>query len=324
MIRSISIQNFRGIRAGELTGFTSLSVLVGPNGSGKSAVLDALLLTGAEPDPAIQRISQRRPNSGNQWMAWLIFRELHKDAAPAVLILRSDSKNQRRFVLSPTSPNAFGGITVNYETGPEVGTLPLPKAQSARSPRLEDISEVVLIDTGVREKQISNTDLFSIVLRRGLGKEAKAIVTDLVPDLETIEIVTEGNQPAIDFVYKKLGSQPIALAGDGVQLLFRQVYEMAAVPGGTVLIEEPEIHMHPAALRQIARAVLATVRRGIQVILSTHSLDLIDYLLSESTPVELEKFSIFRLQLKSGDLICSRLSGVEAALSRAEIQDDLR
>ena len=48
-------------------------------------------------------------------------------------------------------------------------------------------------------------------------------------------------------------------------------------------MEEPEVHMHPGAIRQCARAILAAVRRGIQIVLSTHSLELIDALLSRES-----------------------------------------
>ena len=48
------------------------------------------------------------------------------------------------------------------------------------------------------------------------------------------------------------------------------------------MLEEPEVHEHPAAMRQSARAILAAIRRDIQIILSTHSVELIDALLAEA------------------------------------------
>ena len=50
VIRSLEIQNLRGIHDGKLDELTPLVVLVGPNGSGKSTVLDALFI-GANNDP---------------------------------------------------------------------------------------------------------------------------------------------------------------------------------------------------------------------------------------------------------------------------------
>ena len=109
-----------------------------------------------------------------------------------------------------------------------------------------------------------------------------------------------------------------------MRLLLQQCLELAAPEGGVVLLEEPEVHMHPGAIRQIARAVLAAVERKVQVVLTTHSLELIDSLLSETKTEDLDKLSFYRLQLREGTLKSSRLSGGEASVARDQIQDDLR
>ncbi len=115
-----------------------------------------------------------------------------------------------------------------------------------------------------------------------------------------------------------------------------------------MLLEEPEVHMHPGAIRQCARAILAAMRRKIQIVLSTHSLELIDALVGESSDADLRQLSLYRLQLQAGvpklpprpeggpglgsweivklagTLKSSRLSGPDVAFARTEIQDDLR
>jgi AAA15 family ATPase/GTPase len=119
-------------------------------------------------------------------------------------------------------------------------------------------------------------------------------------------------------------SVPVTLAGDGIQSLLRLSLELAASGGGAALLEEPEVHQHPGAIRQSARAILAAVRRQIQVMLTTHSLELIDALLAESSDQDLARFSLYRLQLQDGNLKSSRLPGPDVAFSRSEIEDDLR
>jgi hypothetical protein len=89
-------------------------------------------------------------------------------------------------------------------------------------------------------------------------------------------------------------------------------------------MEEPEVHMHPGAIRQCARAILAAMRRKVQIVLSTHSLELIDALVGESSDDDLKQLSLYRLQLQAGSLKSSRLPGPEVAFARTEIQDDLR
>src|SRR5208282_1385804 len=102
-------------------------------------------------------------------------------------------------------------------------------------------------------------------------------------------------------------SVPATLVGDGIQSLLRLSLELAASGGGGALLEEPEVHQHPGAIRQSARAILAAVRRNIQVVLTTHSLEMIDALLGVSLDKDLENLSLYRLVLRNGELIYSRL-----------------
>ena len=44
MLRSLEIQNFKGIKQGKLEDLAQVNVLVGRNNSGKSTILDALIL----------------------------------------------------------------------------------------------------------------------------------------------------------------------------------------------------------------------------------------------------------------------------------------
>lgn len=96
-------------------------------------------------------------------------------------------------------------------------------------------------------------------------------------------------------------------------------------PGGVVLLEEPEVHQRPRAIHQSAKAILAAVRREVQVVLSTHRLDLIDALLSEmQSDDELKKLSVYSLRLKDGCLKRFRVAGSDVAFQRVQIGDDLR
>ena len=128
---------------------------------------------------------------------------------------------------------------------------------------------------------LSLAELYTLVAERGLTKQAKSIVMDLMPDLQDIEILSPQGRPTVYLNYKNAGSMPVATVGDGIRLLLRQSLELAAPTGGVVLLEEPEVHMHPGAVRQSARAMLSALAYRIQVFVTTHSLELIDSLLAE-------------------------------------------
>ena len=44
MLRSLEIQNFKGIKQGKLEDLAQVNILVGRNNSGKSTILDALVM----------------------------------------------------------------------------------------------------------------------------------------------------------------------------------------------------------------------------------------------------------------------------------------
>ena len=48
-------------------------------------------------------------------------------------------------------------------------------------------------------------------------------------------------------------------------------------PGDTLIIEEPEAHLHPGAQTEIAATLARLVRAGVRVVVTTHS----DWLLKE-------------------------------------------
>jgi predicted ATPase len=335
MLRSIEMKLFRGIKEGVLKDFTPLVVLVGPNGSGKSAVLDAILIA-ANPNPAegIGQAVLRREGivEGSPWLLWKQGAE-----GAAELIAEGDVAEKRfcKLTLVGTSPHfqiqcdvrmaspsqsfspdrvtvGVGGGNTSYSTG-----------GSARA--WTGVPKVHMVGQFLKNYQAPLHELFSNVIRQGLRSQINQIVQGLVPGFEWMETLTENGVPVlyIDFADRAV---PVALSGDGIASLIRLAFEMVTSPGGIILMEEPEIHMHPGAIYKLARVIIATIQRGVQVVLTTHSLDLIDGLLSEASKVEgvIDKLSVYQLVLRDGLLKSSRLSGSEVRFARSTIEDDLR
>jgi predicted ATPase len=188
---------------------------------------------------------------------------------------------------------------------------------------LDFVPEVRLLEPRAFNSEPPLYKLYTLAVEQGRREQAKAIVAEIVPRMKDLEILAEGDRPIVHVVFAD-HSVPVAVAGDGVYSLTRLILELAARPDGSVLLEEPEVHQHPGAIRQTMRAVLAAVRRDIQVILTTHSLELIDVLLAESSDEDLEKLSLYRLNLEDGRLTTRRMPGSEVAFSRCEVEKDLR
>jgi hypothetical protein len=329
VISSVTIKNLRGIREGALEGLTALTVLVGPNSSGKSTILDALLI-GAAPDSAkaIAHVVRRRGavQRGKRWLFWR-----GQEQAPAIVGVKTRGGAERRSTIgsSEQSPRIFR-VIVAAETGTGSADFELAddntieRRLGSSPPKLDDLADVRLVEPQGGGHAPLLHRVFTRAREAGRTREVDALLRDLLPGLERVEILTDSaNKPVVYLSYED-HSVPSGLAGDGVQSLLRLGLELAAAPGGVVLVEEPEAHEHPGAMRQSAKAIVAAVRRGVQVILTTHSLELIDALLATLKADEIDLLSLYRLKLVDGELRQSRFDGEDVSTSRGDIEDDLR
>lgn len=349
MIEAITIHGLRGIREGALEGLAELTIITGVNGCGKSTVLDALLIVASpRPEEAIAHAVRRRTTTrfGARWLVhaseqWATLGVRHSGDQRHECTLRwrrapvhlSEGDPRRAAVQERYTQH----IEVEFEEAVAGGT-PLPDTSGAgwvafdagnehlASGQLDfdyvPSSSIQLVDPG---SAIPLDRAYSEATRRGRRDEIVAVLRELVPGLTGVEILSEDDgSPALYIVQGQRGAVPVGVAGDGVQALVQLAVQFAALPGGRVLVEEPETYQHPAALRLTARVLLATMRRGVQVILTTHSLELIDMLVEEATPEDVPRMALFTLALDDGVLRQGRLAGEQIASARAEVAEDLR
>jgi energy-coupling factor transporter ATP-binding protein EcfA2 len=346
VIRSIEIRNLRGIEHGELADLAPLTVLVGPNGSGKSTVLDALLI-GADPSPgkALTRAVLRRTGLLDDAARWI--RHGANDALAPEIVVQTEGGKRSLSIRAPPwiHPNIaalvealgraghhgpYTNLNVHEQPGEQVlayvafaydGAYGVNEASRA--------SEVVpilrLIDSGQSYLSAPVTQRYTQLMREGQLQLAKDLIVALVPTAEDLRLgVDEAEKPVLHVLYKgSRGSTPLALAGDGIKLAVRVGLELAMGGGSVALLEEPETHLHPRAMWIVAQTIATSVKRGVQVILTTHSLDLLDALLAE-IPDDLNKLAVFRTRLDEGKLIVSRIPGDYVAEARAVLHEDLR
>ena len=323
MISSIEISRFRGIREGKLEDLTPLVVLVGPNGSGKSSVLDALLI-GASPKTAeVARTTLQRHHGVDPGWRWFSWRANTREPSEITVSTRSGASRTCQIEFKSTGLGRAGPVSRPRVAGDQDTTGTPRRRPVSEEHELKDVPEIRLVEPREFDGSPPLHQLYTETVQHGRRDEAKAIITEVVPNAKDLEILTEGNTPIIHLVFED-HSVPIAFAGDGIYSLIRLALELASRPQGVVLLEEPEVHEHPGAIRQSVKAILAAVRRDIQVILTTHSLELIDALVAESSDEDLDKLSLYRLELEDGRLISVRVPGSEVAFSRTEVEKDLR
>jgi predicted ATPase len=313
MISAIEIEGLRGIKHGKLEGLTPLTILTGPNGCGKSTVLDALLIgANVSPDQGVIQAVQRRPETRNG-ARWLI-----RNGSSSISCAVDDRSLATTLKLGSAEP-----ITIVVGESGYLEFSPENKAHIHRTYGLRpDVAEIKLIDPAL---VISLYRVFSQVVREGRRQEVQDLFRQLDPEALSLEILTEDSDMPVLNVVKQNYAVPVSLSGDGIQAFLQLALSLSSVLAGElVLVEEPEVCQHPKSIWQSALAILGTMRRGVQVVLTTHSLELIDALLGHANDDDLEKMSVFNLALVEGELRSSRSDGERIMTVRDQLDMDLR
>ena len=339
-ITSVEIENLRGIRTGKLEGLAPLTVLTGPNGSGKSTVLDALDIGGSrDVTGALWDCVQRRPTMplGALW----IYRD-GRDRCPIIRVrgrVEGDWRTVQLPLAYPADRRPFGvavGIFDGYMTasdkltGENTVQYIVEFGEGHSRPKrggafhLAGVSEVKVVQ-GLTVGSGTNAEayaLFSAARREGRAGAALSHAQALFPGVTGLSSHDEGDGSFLVLEWPER-IVPAALGGDGAYAALRLGMEMLT-SSGIILLEEPEAHLHPAAMALVARAVVNAVRAGTQVVLTTHSLEFLDCLLDECGDTADELLALFMVNLRDGELVNARFDGKNVLFSRDQIGEDLR
>jgi predicted ATPase len=344
VITSVRIKAFRGVREGLLEGLSPLSILVGPNNAGKSTCLEAIAIVGlgsdatgvaalmlrrgGPPHDALEHViaegekSYQIEASANQgetgkWAsrasvgAQTLTATQVKDrglegAQVAVVFVEAEETTRRTFGQSRAFVDTGGRLSIWHEGGAAVG-FPV---------RLVDVEAVRI--AGALE------DAYSRLERAGRVEQVVHALQRSMPGLTDLRILKSGPDFILHALLGKGRPVPAYTAGDG----FKRFLELAAssldVERGVVLLEEPEAYQHPRYLRELTSLLHQAAKGGMQVILSTHSIELIDLLLHAPEADGLDYPTVHRLRLVDGRLSATGLSRSQAITTRDELLEDLR
>ena len=122
--------------------------------------------------------------------------------------------------------------------------------------------------TGAIQHARYTEERISELLRRVTGIGLR---TDIVPS-QAVEVIGLTNTGEVNMVMEGFGSNALIL------LLLQLV---TVINGATVMIEEPEIHLHPKAQAELASVLAAEAKAGDkQIIMTTHSEHILGRLLT--------------------------------------------
>lgn len=327
MLTSITIDGLRGIAHGELKDLAPLNVIVGTNGAGKSTILDAINIVANPFTTEAISVATKRRQLPLDYLRWLMPKG-DTNSSAKVMARNSDQSCLVTLKCDEAQHIYCAGEVSRSDDSKELtwsGTVYTSGHghQNAGSAHL-GVRNVRLIDSHGKDVLRPIHTLQSLAIQSGLRAEVRALIQSILPEVDDILIQSDDKDRPVAHVAYATHSVPVSLVGDGIEVVIRLALELLLLDDGLLLLEEPEVHLHPAALRQAARVIMEGVRRGVQVILTTHSLELIDRLVAELEETELSLLALFQVRLQHGQLKVARIPGDEVAFMRGQIEDDLR
>ena len=298
MITNITLENFKCFRHVSINP-KLLTVLIGPNGTGKSSALQALLLLKqsvgtdelviqgesinlSEPDDIIPNFRSRD----------LVSRlEIHVSSGSGTG-REIDSSNLEFHAEFGSNLRLFrpGQMDIGVQADVPRGSSPVGRALHHMSfvPAIRGFSRPIykLGPTNKREvplqlsfdgqeEQVATNLVYSRSSEEKLSNAMKKVTetgirADMIPS-NSVAIKSVNETRTANLVNEGSGTNALILP-------FHQL--LGAEAGATVLIEEPEIHLHPKAQADLAE-VLAETAQGEdkQIIMTTHSEHLVERLL---------------------------------------------
>jgi ABC-type lipopolysaccharide export system ATPase subunit len=123
-------------------------------------------------------------------------------------------------------------------------------------------------------------DLPAVHKKNSLWSQEQPGLIKLLKEIVGGEYVVQDNQ--LGFVFKrgpKTDTIPLHFASASAKSLLELTFYLngLAQPGDLLMIEEPELNLHPAKQRKMARLLVRLIKAGIKVFITTHS----DYLIKE-------------------------------------------
>ncbi len=308
VLKSFSLSGYRGFASKQTLKFgipsgtagSGLTVLVGPNNAGKSAVIEALqFLQDPTSAPPLRESQRNALTSGDvrfEYNTDVGLLTLATGPGGGLVWTSLPAGFEQAFLLVLPSRRAFS---------PRFAVQPIDRVNYARSVTLAGNRQPNPTPfTGRLRGAHDKRKEFNAVMRRILG-EAPAWHIEQQDEGQYYLKITSGATPH--------GSEGL---GDGIVSLFMIVDALYdARPGDVVVLDEPELSLHPAVQKRLAR-YLVEFSANHQVIVATHSPQFV------SIPALASGARLVRVALKDKSSTIFELAS-DTATALATLADDI-
>ncbi len=316
MLKRFRIENFRGIKKGELKDLKKINILVGKNNSGKSTVLEAIHLCSAflhEKDvfgrDIFRYILTRRTKRGGEYYPSLWYRyDINSQITftindyisfkleyPDILrLIFTDMDNYDHIVSINLSKRenylyeVFYDINKLKEHKYDIKSFLTKFLNDLTKDRvfildgdleevLEQLQSIYIDDDAIRNFHSIEKNLWGRMLPKRIDKKLKDILNSIYDDnIEGFTYAPFDGENALVFLYEDKSIR-VDEMGDGIKYALVLLGLILSEDIPIVLLEEPENHQHPGVFNDLAKNLVDVVKeKDIQIFITTHSIELID------------------------------------------------
>jgi AAA15 family ATPase/GTPase len=295
LLKSVSINNFRGFKNLEIKDLKPVSLLIGKNNCGKTSVLEALLLLAGCDEPGlsavVQSMRQMRINSDSDFK--YLFNDFNISNTINISAETTNIKKMRLEISPLIGPSEINN-SFNNEDKENFPRLSVPGVRenvmkgihykftgiSGKSSSNDfSITSKITPNYGIPEifvDYINTGNMLSMATAVGdlIKNKAKNEVLDVLKDVsDIIDIAMGANNTVYVDIRDKKELQPINIAGDGIIKIISILARLRQAKNGILLIDEIEngLYYSSSSLMLWKAIFKACQLYNVQIVATTHS-----------------------------------------------------
>lgn len=343
-IKSIKIENYRGIKDLDIKNFKSVNILVGDNNAGKTSLLEAIQIFLNSTMYTLSKIAEQRENYKMEIRMNLCdslyylfnvknnFFEIRGNIDNEEKILKVEVEKEKIYISKNRIPlTNIKNISSNQE---EIFNYRYKIILNNDEKQFE-INKYSDFSFKVTEPNINVyfiqsiehiiNDSFSELLKdKNTKDKAVRLLKEFEQDIQDIRYIPK-DETYIPVLEISDGNYiPVALYGDGLKKALTMLNAIIKAENGVLLIDEYETALHTSVMQKVFKFVAETAKeQNVQLFLTTHSLEAVDKFLSADDDL-IDDISIIRLNKKENKTYARIMSGKEAVKNREEYNMELR